>query len=180
MSGIGTELDEFAEGVTTKTEAEFMDEFLDIGRVFLDGAQTFTEMAKVYQERTDKNPELYTAISRLSDSEFDRAYTSLNRDSNRQIRNDLAQENTDGDLHNRACAYDAQQSSDIKHKKARNSMFDSSCSCDQLFGFSTKVDNIDNNTPGKSIQYQDPAKILKSDDALAKPHRSFWKRILSL
>jgi hypothetical protein len=64
----------------------------ELAEFFTEGSLITTELAKVIRERTFQNTNLYTAMSRLTISEFNRTYASLKRGPNRQIRFKLAEE----------------------------------------------------------------------------------------
>jgi hypothetical protein len=51
-------------------------------RIFTEGMQIATELSNIYKERAVQNTELYTAMSRLTTSEFNRTYASLKRNPN--------------------------------------------------------------------------------------------------
>lgn len=66
--------------------------FLELSGFFLEGFQITTELANITKERTIQNTQLYTAMSRLTVSEFNSTYASLKRGQNQQIRHELAEE----------------------------------------------------------------------------------------
>jgi hypothetical protein len=141
--------------------------------------QISTELADVYKERTVRNTELYTAMERLTDSEFNRTYASLGRDANRPMRHELAKSHEDRGDRYRDCGYNSQRS--LVEKQiggAGDSTCDSPCSRDRFFELSAKVDKI-NDKLGQSLQSNDTANVPKTThDATTKPPRIFWKRIL--
>ncbi|KAJ5478446.1 hypothetical protein N7530_003955 [Penicillium desertorum] len=147
--------------------------YLELGQLCTEGVQISTELANVYKERTIRNTELYTAMFRLTDSEFNRTYVSLGRDANQQMRHQLAQNHEDrGDCY-RDCGYNSQRSVKKQIEGAGDCTCDSPCSRDRFFELSAKVDKI-NDKLGQSLQSHSKA----THDAPAKPPRSFWKRIL--
>ncbi|CAI7650018.1 unnamed protein product [Penicillium viridicatum] len=104
---------------------------------------------KALKERTE-NPEIYIAMGRLSDSEFNRAYASLKQNPNRQIRKELAQNSQDCDGY--------------------------FCSSKRLLE-SLKVDNMNNKLGSSPPSYDIAASVRKaSDSAPLKPPQSFWKK----
>lgn len=121
----------------------------ELSRKFTEVAHIIAELANVYKERVAGNTELYTAMLRLTVSEFDQTYASLRRDPNRQMQHE---------------GYNSQHSLGIKQVEGSGSP----CFCDRFFELSTKVDKI-NDQLGQSLQCHDTP---------AKPPRSFWKRIL--
>ncbi|KAJ5970802.1 uncharacterized protein N7479_000720 [Penicillium vulpinum] len=146
-----TEFDNLSENAPAYDDGgSLMIDFLD--RFFLaleEEIKLVTKLSNVLKERTE-NPEIYIAIGRLSEIEFNRAYTSLKQNPNRQLRRELAQNSQDCD--------------------------NCFCSSGRLLG-SLKVDHI-NNKPGQSPPSYDIAASVRkaSDSAPAKPHRSFWKK----
>ncbi|KAJ5407476.1 hypothetical protein N7465_008760 [Penicillium sp. CMV-2018d] len=111
--------------------------------------QLVEKSIKAQKERIE-NPEIYIAIGRLSDSEFNRAYASLKQNPNRQIRKELAQNSQDCD--------------------------DYVCSSKRLLE-SPKVDNMNDKLGSSPPSYDIVASVRKaSDSALLKPPRSFWKK----
>ena len=113
--------------------------------------QLVTELSNVLKERTVENPEIYIAMERLSDSEFNRACASLKRNINRQMRGELAQNCQDRD--------------------------DYFCSSGRLFESSKKVDNMNDELSQSLPSYDMAANVRKaSDSAPAKPPRRFWKK----
>lgn len=74
----------FAKNTPSQTDYPRIAEFcLEISRLFAEGVPIGTELANLFKECTDPNTELYIAMSRLTQSEFDRTYASLRRDPNR-------------------------------------------------------------------------------------------------
>jgi hypothetical protein len=181
LDNLRTEFLKLAEKTPAKPDYLLLAELtLEMGRAFTEGTQVATELTNVYKERTVQNTELYTAMSRLTVSEFNRTYASLRRDPNQQMRHVLAQDHKDrGDCYDRDCGHNSQRSLGTKQiEGARDCTCDSLCSCDQFFELSAKVDKI-NNKHGQSLQSYDTADVLKmTKDASTKPPRSFWKRIL--
>lgn len=59
------------------------EKILELAGVFKEMAQVVTELANICKERTTQITELYIAMSRLTDSEFNRTYDSLKRDPKR-------------------------------------------------------------------------------------------------
>ncbi|KAF3029387.1 hypothetical protein E8E15_009392 [Penicillium rubens] len=146
---------------------------LEMSQFCTEGAQIATELANVYKERTVRNIELYTAMERLTESEFNRAYASLGRDANQQMRHQLAQDHEDHGDCSRESGYNSKQI-----EPARDCTCDSPCSRDQFFELSAKVDEI-NDKLSQSLQSLDTASVSKAThNAPAKPPKSFWKRIL--
>lgn len=145
---MGTELVNLAEKKPTDTDYLLLEGlFQEMGRLFTEAARMATELANVYKERIVGNTELYTAMLRLTVSEFDQTYASLRRDPNRQMQHE---------------GYNSQRSLRTKQIEGAGSP----CSCDRFFELSAKVDKI-NDQLGQSLQ---------SHDTPAKPRRSFWKR----
>lgn len=107
------------------------------------------KLIKALKERTE-NPEIYIAMERLSDSEFNRAYASLKQNPNRQIRKELAQNSQDCDNY--------------------------FCSSKRLVE-SLEVDSMHDKLGPSPPSYNTAAIVRKaSDSALSKPPRSFWKK----
>ncbi|CAI7647097.1 unnamed protein product [Penicillium viridicatum] len=153
LDNLTTEFLNLADKNATETDYLLLDE------LFREGSHMATELADVYKERTVGNTELYTAMLRLTASEFDQTYASLNRDPNRQMRHE---------------GYNSQRSLRTKQIEGTGSP----CSCDRLLELSAKVDKI-NDQLGQSLQSHDTANAGKTThDTPAKPPRSFWKRIL--
>lgn len=180
-------LDNFGTGClnladTTPTETDYLQRaelLLKMSQLYTEGMQVATELADVYKERSIQNTELYTAMSRLTDSEFNRTYASLRRDPNPQVQHKLAQDHKNrGDCDERDCGYNSQCSLGTKQiEAAGDCTCDSPCSWDRFFELSAKVDMI-NDKLGQSLQCHDTANISKTThDAPAKPPRGFWKRI---
>jgi hypothetical protein len=170
-----------ADKTPTETDYLLLAEFnLELGQLFTEGIQITTKLANIYKERTVENTDLYTAMSRLSDSEFNRTKASFRRDPNQQMRYELAQDHNGGDdSYDRDCGYNYQRSLRAKQMEGTG---DCSCDsprpCDRFFELSAKVDKI-NDKLGQGLQSNDMVDVSKTtDDALAKPPRSFWKRIL--
>ena len=108
--------------------------------------QLVEKSIKAQKERIE-NPEIYIAMGRLSDSEFNRAYASLQQNPNHQIRKELAQNSQDCD-----------------------------CSSKRLLE-SSKVDNMNDKLGSSPPPYDIAASVRKaSDSAPLKPPRSFWKK----
>ncbi|KGO68206.1 hypothetical protein PITC_038730 [Penicillium italicum] len=131
-------------------DASVMIDFLEKVSVLLkEEVQLVTKLSNVLKERIE-NPEVYIAMERLSDSEFNRAYASLKQNPNRQMRRGLAQNSQDRD--------------------------DYFFSSGQLFE-SSKVDNMNDKLGQSPPSYDMAASVRKaSDSAPAKPPRSFWKK----
>lgn len=111
--------------------------------------QLIGKSIKALKERIE-NPEVYIAMARLSDSEFNRAYASLKQNPNRQMRRELAQNSQD-------C----------------NDYF---CSSGRLLE-SSKVNNMNDKLGENPPSYDITASVWKaSDSAIAKPPRSFGKK----
>ncbi|KAJ5401043.1 hypothetical protein N7465_011532 [Penicillium sp. CMV-2018d] len=160
LDNLGTEILNLTDKNPTDTDYLLLDElFQGMARLCAEGMYTATELANVYKERIVGNTELYTAMVRLTASEFDQTYASLRRDPNRQMRHE---------------GYNSQRSLRTKQIEATGSP----CSCDPFFELSAKVDKI-NDQLGQSLQSHDTANVGKTThDTPAKPPRSFWKRIL--
>ncbi|KAJ5800540.1 uncharacterized protein N7518_002608 [Penicillium psychrosexuale] len=149
---------------------------LGMARLFTEGTAIGTELANLYKERTDQNTELYIAISRLTRSEFDRAYASLRRDPNRQMRDKLAQDpNNPGDFIDTDHGYNSQRSRQTKQVEgAGNCTVD-----DRFFELSAKGDKP-NDKLGQSLGSHDMVNVSSTtNDAPAQPPTSFWRRILN-
>ncbi|KAI2705907.1 uncharacterized protein N7518_005864 [Penicillium psychrosexuale] len=111
--------------------------------------QLVTTFSNVLKERIE-NPEIYIAMERLSDSEFNRAYASLEQNPNRQMRRELAQNSQDRD--------------------------DYFCSSGPLLE-SSKVNNMNDKLGQSPPSYDMAASVRKaSDGAIAKSPRSFGKK----
>jgi hypothetical protein len=111
--------------------------------------QLVAKLSNVLKERKE-NPEIYIAMERLSDSEFNRAYASLKQNPNRQMRRELTQNSQDRD--------------------------DYFCSSRRSLDAS-KVDGINDKLGQSPPSYDIAASVRKaSDSAPAKPPRSFWKK----
>ncbi|CAI7634582.1 unnamed protein product [Penicillium glandicola] len=133
--------------------------YLNLSRLFAEAAPISAEIGNLSKERTDQNTELHIAISRLTQSEFDRTYVSLRRDPNRQTRHKLAQD------HNN-CA------------ELINRDYISTCSCDRSSELSAKGDKL-NDKLGQTLKSHDTVNVLSTtDDAPAQRPRRFWKRML--
>ncbi|KAJ5382223.1 hypothetical protein N7517_000134 [Penicillium concentricum] len=112
--------------------------------------QLIGKSIKALKERIE-TPEIYIAIGRLSDSEFNRACASLKQNPNRQIRKELAQKSQDCDNY--------------------------LCSSMRLLG-SLKVDDMNDKLSLNPPSYNTAASVrTASDSAPSKPPQSFWKRI---
>ncbi|OQE84750.1 hypothetical protein PENNAL_c0026G07459 [Penicillium nalgiovense] len=112
--------------------------------------QLVNKLSNVLKERIE-TPEIYIALERLSDSEFNRAYASLKQNPNRQMRRELAQKSQD-----------------------RDDYFGSS---GRLLE-SSKVDNMNDKLGQSPPSYDMAASVRKaSDSAPAKSPRSFWKKL---
>ncbi|KAJ5159557.1 uncharacterized protein N7482_006561 [Penicillium canariense] len=162
----------------THTDCLFVAElFLEIGQLFTELGHISTETANLYKERAVQNTKLYTTMGRLTDSEFDQMYASLKRDPSRQMRHKLAQDRCD--CYDRDCGSNSQRYSGSKQIDGTgDSTFDSPCSHDQFFELLAKVDKI-NDKLGQNLQSHDTVNVSKTtDDAAAKPHWNFWKRIM--
>jgi hypothetical protein len=146
-----TELENLAENHPMHDDSvPLMIDYLE--KLFLllkEGMQLVTNLSNVLKERIE-NPEIYIAMERLSDSEFNRAYASLKQNTNRQMRRELAQNSQDRD--------------------------DYFFSSGRLLE-SSKVNNM-NDKLGQSPPYYDMAASVRkaSDSAIAKPPRSFGKK----
>lgn len=111
--------------------------------------QLIGKLIKALKERVE-NPEIYIAMERLSDSEFNRVYASLKQNPNRQIRKELAQNSQDCDNY--------------------------FCSSKRLLE-SLKVDNMNNKLGPSPPSYNTATSVRKaSDSAPSKPSQSFWKK----
>ncbi|KAJ6189034.1 hypothetical protein N7519_003942 [Penicillium mononematosum] len=177
----GTELYNLGKKNPTDTDYLMLAElFQELGQLCAEGVQVATELGNIYKERTVRNTGLYTAMERLTDSEFNRTYASLGReDANQQMRHQLARDHEDhGDCY-RDCGYNSQRPLGTKQiQGAGDCTCDSPCSSDRFFELSAKVDKI-NDKLGQSLQSNDTASVSKTThDAATKPPRSFWKRIL--
>lgn len=181
LDNLGKEFLNLAEKKPTETDYLLLAELtLEMGQLFTEGMQITTKLANIYKERTVENTELYTAISRLSVSEFNRTNASFRRDPNQQMRYELAQDRKgSGDSYDRDCRYNPQRFLGAKQiEGTRDCSCDSPCPCDQFFEPSAKVDKI-NDKLDQSLQSNDMVNVsTTTDDALAEPPRSFWKRIL--
>jgi len=138
LEDLFTELGDLADKNPTATETDYLvksEEHLEMGRICIKLAEAVTELANIYKERTVQNTELYVAMSRFTEGEFNRTHASSRRNPNRQMRHELAQ----------ACKDSG------------------GCYADKL---------------GQNLRSHDTANVSKTDDAPAKPHTSFWKRIL--
>ncbi|KAJ5158135.1 uncharacterized protein N7500_007786 [Penicillium coprophilum] len=108
-----------------------------------------THLSNLLKERIE-NPEIYIAIERLSDSEFNRACASLKQDSNRQIRKELAQNSQDHDDYFYSSGWQLE---------------------------SSKVDCMNDKLSQSPPSYDMAAKVRKASDiAPAKSLRSFRKK----
>ncbi|KAJ6132589.1 hypothetical protein N7471_007804 [Penicillium samsonianum] len=181
LENFGTECLTLAEKIPTDTDYHLLAELCsEMGRFCAEAMHTATELANIYKERTVQNTELYTAMSRLTDSEFNRTYASLRPDPNPQVQHELAKDYKDrSDCYERDCGYNSHPYLETKQTEiAGDCTCDSPCSCDRIFALSPKMDEI-NDKLGQSLQSHDTANISKTThDASAKPPRSFWKRIL--
>ncbi|KAK4861624.1 hypothetical protein LT330_003659 [Penicillium expansum] len=182
LGNMATELLDLGEKkLTDETDYLMITEYLlEMGRLYTEGMQISTELANVYKERTVRNVELYTAMSRLTDSEFNRTYASLKRDPSRQVRHELAQDHKGhADCYDRDCGHNSQRSLGTKQMEgARDCTCDFPCSDGRLFELSQKLEKI-NDKLGQSLQSHDTANVSKTThNAPTKPPRSFLKRIL--
>jgi hypothetical protein len=145
-----TYLENLAENVPTHDDGiPLMIDYLE--KLFLslnEGTQLVTKISNVLKERIE-NPEIYIAMERLSDIEFNRAYASLKQNPNRQMGRELAQNSQDRDDH--------------------------FCSSRRLLK-SSKVNNK-NDKLGQSPPSYDMAASVReaSESAILKPPRSFGK-----
>ncbi|KAJ9480623.1 hypothetical protein VN97_g12924 [Penicillium thymicola] len=111
--------------------------------------QLVKKISNVLKERME-NPEIYIAMERLSDSEFDRVYASLKHNPNRQMQRELAQNSQDRD--------------------------DYFFSSERLLE-SSKVNNMNDKLGQSPPSYDMAANVPKASDVTpAKPPRSFWKK----
>jgi hypothetical protein len=77
LDNLGPELLNLPEKKPTDTDYLLLEElFQEMGRLFTEAAQMATELADIYKERIVGNTELYTAMLRLTVSEFDQIYAS--------------------------------------------------------------------------------------------------------
>ncbi|KAJ5460002.1 uncharacterized protein N7458_001554 [Penicillium daleae] len=161
-----------------------MEEFhLKMGRVCAEASHLYFELANAYKERTFQDTDIDAAISKLSDSELDRAYASAKRDPSRQMQHEVLPKEHErgGECQDRDSRHNSHHFSTMKHREQFSECTSNSpCSCDRFFDLSAKVDKL-NEKLSENIPFPKPAKISKvTDAAAAKPPRSFWKRILKL
>ncbi|CAG7943063.1 unnamed protein product [Penicillium nalgiovense] len=127
--------------------------FLELGQLCTEGVQISTESANIHKERTIQNTELYTAMSRLTDTEFNRTYASLGRDSNRLMRHELDQDHEDRGNCYRDCGNDSQRSLVKKQiEGVEDCTCDSPCSRDRFFELSAKMDKINDNSSALRVK----------------------------
>ncbi|KAJ5886566.1 uncharacterized protein N7473_009240 [Penicillium subrubescens] len=155
--------DEVEKRLGTGNDYLLFEEFcLELGRILSEGAGTAIGLAKALRERIVENTDFYPPLSKLTESEFDRIYASRTRDSDQQMRQE------DGSDHSQSSPKTKPMESDCAS--------DSPCSCGQFFELSAKMDEI-NEKLSQGLLSNDAASISKTtDDAVAKPTRSFWKR----
>ena len=152
----------FEEKNTLPSDANYLQRsefFVKLAQISTEGSHAFKELEDLLKEPTVGNTDLYTAKTRLNDDEFDQAYASFQRDSNRQTRNEPGQNHKDH--------------SDCSKTERRGG---SQSSNDQFQVLSARLDEIIE-TLGQSLISQDKANASKmTDGATEKPHRSVWKR----
>ncbi|KAJ6002564.1 hypothetical protein N7451_005111 [Penicillium sp. IBT 35674x] len=78
------------------------------------------ELADILKKRTVETTELYTAMSRLTVSEFNRTYASYKRDPNRQIQHELVQDTERAKEVQHETAQDTERAKEIQHKLAHD------------------------------------------------------------
>lgn len=158
---MSTECLKLTDRMDTKSEIfHTPDSVLKLARFFKEMAEMTTELADIYKERT-ANKELYTAMSKLTDSELNQTHASLKREPNQRMRHELSQDNKNRD--------DCPGKDPVCGSPPRSS--------GQFIGLSASADNI-NDQPGQLFQSDDSANAsMTIHDAPATPHRSFWKRI---
>lgn len=128
-------------------DIEFFDNF---SLLVTEWIECMTEISNILKERLD-HPEIYIAMGRLSDSEFNRAYASLKESSNHQTQRELAQ-----DSHSRG---------------------DYSCSSGRLLE-SSKVDNSDDKLGQSPPSYDTATHVWRPQDSTpARCSRRFWKKL---
>lgn len=146
-----TELENLAENHPTHDDGSpLMIDYLEKCFLLLkEEMQLVTKLSNVLKERIE-NPEIYIAMERLSDSEFNRAYASLKQNPNSQMRRELAQNSQDRD--------------------------DYFCSSGRLLE-SSKVNSMNDKLGQSPPSYDMAASVRKaSDGAIAKSPRSFGKK----
>ena len=148
---LGTELEDLTENHHMHDDDVLLtiDYLEKLSPLLKETMQWSAKLSIILKERIE-NPEIYIAMRRLSDSEFDRAYASLKQNPNRQMRRELAQSS-----------------------QARDDYF---CSSGQLLE-SSKVDNMSDKLGQSPPSYDMAASVWKaSESAPAKPPRSSWKK----
>lgn len=137
--------------------------------------QIAIELADVFKKRADENRGLYFALSKLTESEFNRTYASLKRDVNWQMQHAQAEDNQDGsDCYDRDSGTHSKSASVTKYgERASDYTYEALCSCDRFFDLSVRVDQI-NEKLDKSLL--DVSKW--NDHTTAKSAKRFWERIL--
>lgn len=147
----------------------------EIGRKRMGQGQIAIELADVFKKRADENRGLYFALSKLTESEFNRTYASLKRDVNWQMQHAQAEDNQDGsDCYDRDSGTHSKSASVTKYgERASDYTYEALCSCDRFFDLSVRVDQI-NEKLDKSLL--DVSKW--NDHTTAKSAKRFWERIL--
>ena len=152
--------------------------FHRMGQIHAEMAQVCAGMENVVKERAAHNTDLYTALDKLTDTEFNRTYDSLKQDPNRQMRHGLAQDyKYNGECQDRHSVCNSKYSSTTKPvERANDYISDSPCFYDRLAELSSTVDKL-NKQLGLPLLSHDTAISRVTDDATVKSPVSFWKRI---
>lgn len=110
---------------------------LEIGRACAEITHVSFELANTFKERTVQYTDIYATISKLTDSELDRTYTSSTRDAN---QHELPQDHErGGECQDRDSRHNSHHSSTMKHREQFSECTSNSpCSCDRFFDLSTK------------------------------------------
>lgn len=138
------------------------DAFLEFSAFLEKGLHLCTDLSKVLRERAVQNTELYTAMSRLTESEFNRTYASFKRGISQQLvqhepargGNDPGQQYPHGD--------------DVRG---------SSSSCDKFSELSAKVDMINDKLEQRFQMHHDTTNVPSTHSTQEMPRRSLWKTI---
>ncbi|KAJ5087684.1 hypothetical protein N7456_011300 [Penicillium angulare] len=155
--------------------SQAMEAALEISRSFKEMERVSRELSKIFKERAFQNNDLHIAMSKLTESELDRTYASLRRDSPARGHKE------GGDYE---C--NSQQPSETKQTKdSGNYTYDLPYSHESFFKPGVNVDKLHNQLgQGQSLQDQS----LQTPDAVGVPNKncespknrllSFWKKFV--
>lgn len=140
----------------------------------------------MYKNLAGEHRGLRYALSKLTESEFNRTYAAMKRDANLQRQHALAAENQDGsNCHDRDSRNNSPGTSMTRYGRRAGyytldcpCTHDSLCSDNRFVNFPAKMDQINAKLDKSPLSY-DKADISKwTDHTTAKSPKSFWKRIM--